>query len=110
MKTKLPNSTTVLILGIISLLGCCCYGLPGLITGVIALNLAKKDTALYNQDPEAYDGFSNIKTGKVLAIIGLVISALTLIFYIWFFAKFGVEGLFNQELLQEKLMEMQQGQ
>lgn len=107
MKTQLPNSTTVLILGIVSLLGCCCYGLPGIITGVIALNLAKKDTALYNQDPSAYDGFSNIQTGKVLAIIGLVLSIITIISYIVIIGVFGFETLTNPELLQEKMTEMQ---
>lgn len=109
-KKKLPNSTTVLVLGIISLLGCCCNGLPGVITGLIALNLAKKDTALYNSNPDEYDGFQNIKTGKILAIIGLVLSAIALLATIWAVSMFGWEALANPELMQERMLEMQQNQ
>lgn len=109
-KTKLPNSTTVLVLGIFSILTCCCYGIPGIITGLIALNLAKKDTALYNENPNEYDGFSNIKTGKILAIIGLVLSVLFLIYIIGIISYFGWDVLTNQELLKERMLEMQQNQ
>jgi hypothetical protein len=48
-QQKLPNATAVLILGIVSIVGCCCYGLPGLIAGIIALVLAKKDGELYRK-------------------------------------------------------------
>lgn len=106
-KQKLPNSTTVLVLGIITLLGCCCNGLPGVVTGIIALVLAKKDTELYNQNPSEYDGFQNIQTGKVLAIIGLVLSALALVATVWAVVMFGWEALSNPELLQERMMEME---
>lgn len=106
-QIKLPNSTTVLVLGIISLLGCCCYGIPGIITGIIALNLAKKDTALYNSDPSKYDGISNINTGKILAIIGLILSILTILMYIGMIAFFGFEAITDPQLMQEKMMEMQ---
>ncbi len=30
-EQKLPNATLVLVLGIISILGCCCYGIIGLV-------------------------------------------------------------------------------
>ena len=46
MVSKLPNATTVLVMGIISILGCCCYGIIGIVCGIIGLVLAKKDTAL----------------------------------------------------------------
>ena len=50
-KQKLPNATAVLILGIASIITCCCYGVLGIITGVVALVLAKKDTQVYLENP-----------------------------------------------------------
>ena len=41
-KQPLPNATAVLVLGIISIVGCFCYGIVGLICGIIALILASK--------------------------------------------------------------------
>lgn len=91
-KQKLPNSTIVLIFGIISILGCCCWGILGIIFGALALYLAKKDTELYMASPELYVGYDNIKTGKILAIIGLVLSIASLIYSIYIFTTVGIEG------------------
>lgn len=104
-KQKLPNSLAVLILGILSIPTCCIYGL-GLVFGIIALVLAKKDTALYILNPEGYDGFSNIKTGKILAIIGIVLSALYLILIIGLIATFGMAMLSDPAALQEAMQGM----
>ena len=41
LQAVLPNSTAVLILGIVAILGCFCYGLPGIICSVIAIVLAR---------------------------------------------------------------------
>lgn len=77
-KQKLPNAIAVLVLGILSIPTCCFYG-AGLIFGIIALVLAKKDMALYKLDPAAYDGYSNLNTGRILAIIGIVLSIISII-------------------------------
>lgn len=53
-KQTLPNSTLILVFGILAILGCCCYGVPGLIFGIIAIVLAKKAKALYMENPEIY--------------------------------------------------------
>ncbi len=92
-KQKLPNANAVLILGILSILTCCCMGVIGLVLGVLALNLAKKDSVLYNQNPELYTNYSNISTGRVLAIIGIVLSAIYLLINIYFYATIGSDGL-----------------
>lgn len=105
-KQKLPNATAVIILGILSILTCCCYGVLGIILGIIALVLAKKDTQLYLENPELYSNYSNIKTGKILAYIGIALSVLTAIYFIWLFATFGLEGMQDQEMMQEKIREM----
>jgi hypothetical protein len=105
-KQKLPNATAVLILGIASIVTCCCYGILGLILGIIALVLAKKDLALYAENPELYDNYSNLNTGKILAIIGIVLSALSILYYVWIFATLGFENLGDQQLMQEKIKDM----
>jgi len=101
----LPNATAVLILGIVSILGCCCYGILGLICGIIALVLAKKDMALYNMNPAAYtpSSYSNIKTGRILAIIGLIFSALYIVYVIFLISFVGFEALSNPEQMREVL-------
>ena len=42
-KRNLPNGTAVLVLGILSIVTCCCYGFIGLTFGIIAVVLANKD-------------------------------------------------------------------
>lgn len=105
---KLPNATAVLVLGILSIVTCCCYGVLGLILGIVALVLAKKDTKLYIENPGLYTNYSNISTGKILAIIGISLSALYLIVNIYFYATIGAEGL--QEIQQEWIRQIQERQ
>jgi hypothetical protein len=103
-QVPLPNATAVLVLGIIGIVGCFCYGFPGLICSIIAMILAKKDLALYNSNTAAYTpgSFSNLKAGKTCAIIGLIMSSLYILFYIVIIAIFGIaflshpQDLFNQ--------------
>ena len=82
-KQTLPNSTLILVFGILSIITCCCYGVIGLILGIVALVLANKATALYKTAPENYLGFGNVKAGKIMAIIGIILSVMYLIFMIW---------------------------
>ncbi|MBA9072079.1 hypothetical protein GGR22_000205 [Flavobacterium gossypii] len=105
-KQKLPNAQAVLILGILSILTCCCYGVIGLILGIIAIVLAKKDTKLYLENPELYSNYSNINTGKILAYIGIALSAIYLIVNIYFYVAIGPEGI--QEMQQEWIRQIQQ--
>jgi predicted PurR-regulated permease PerM len=109
-KQKLPNATAILILGILSIVTCCCWGIIGLILGIIALVLAKKDLELYRQEPEIYDGYNLINTGKILAIIGIVLSTIYLIFTIYIYAVVGEEGMkdFQQNLIEKMKYEQEQ--
>ena len=107
-QQKLPNATAVLILGIFSILTCCCWGVLGLVLGIIALVLAKKDLALYNANPQLYSNYSNLNTGRILAIVGIVLSAIYLVVNIYFLATIGQEGL--MEMQQEWIRQIQAGQ
>ncbi len=73
-KKQLPNSTLVLVMGILSILGCCCYYIPGIIFGIIALVTAKKATEIYEENPDAYTGYGNVTAGKTMAYIGITLS------------------------------------
>lgn len=90
---KLPNANAVLILGILSILTCCCYGFIGLVLGIAALVIANKDLKVYLQNPELYTNYQNLNIGRILAIIGIVLSSLYLIFVIYMYAVVGEEGL-----------------
>ena len=103
-RRELPNSTLILVFGILSIIGCCCYGVLGVIFGIIALVMSNRALELYNANPEMYTGYQNVKTGRILAIIGLVLSALNLIGIIIAFIVYGgIEGI--QEMQEEILRE-----
>ncbi|SDS27050.1 hypothetical protein SAMN04515667_1794 [Formosa sp. Hel1_31_208] len=83
-KQKLPNATISIVLAILSFIACCCTsGIGGLILSGIALFLVKKDEKTYAEEPELYDNFNQVKTAKIIAIIGLVLSVI--IFAIWLY-------------------------
>ena len=103
-KRELPNSTLILVFGILSIIGCCCYGFAGVIFGIIALVMSKRAMEIYSADPELYKGYQNVKTGRILAIIGLVLSVLSLLSTIAVIIMYGgLEGI--QEMQEEILRE-----
>jgi hypothetical protein len=105
-EQKLPNATLVLVLGIISIVGCCCYGVIGLICGIIGLVLAKKDEVLYLANPTMYSDYRNLKTGKILCYIGIVLSLLTVIYMVVLLMTIGLDGMMDQELMQERIEDL----
>ncbi len=76
-----PNATGVLVLGILSIVFCFCYGLGGIVFGIIALALSSGSLKAYNEAPSLYSlaSFKNMKAGRVCAIIGTSLSALYII-------------------------------
>ncbi len=104
-KPTLPNSTLILIFGILSILTCCCWGIIGLIFGIVALVLAKSAKQIYMAEPDTYSGYSNVKTGRILAIIGIVLSAIYLIVNIVLVAIYGWDGM--QEMMMESMQNYQ---
>ena len=90
-QQPLPNATAVLVLGIISIVGCFCYGIIGLILGIIALVLSGKAGKMYLDNPSLYTeaSYKNMKAGKVCAIVGTCVSGLYLIILIIYIAFIG---------------------
>ena len=105
-QQKLPNATAVLILGIVSILGCCFYGLPGIIAGIIALVLAKKDGELYRKNPTAYSNYGQLNAGKIIAIVGLSLSALYIICLVVLISTVGFDAMKDPDLMNERIREL----
>ena len=78
VQQQLPNATAVLVLGILSIAVCWCYGFFGITMGIIALVLSGKAKALYNENPEQFTqaSYNNMNAGRVCAIIGTVLSSI----------------------------------
>lgn len=91
----LPNAIAVLILGVISIISACCYGIVGLICGIIAIVLGNKDMRLYRSNPQAYtlSSYNNMQAGRICGIIGLILSVLIMIFFIYVISVVGLENL-----------------
>jgi hypothetical protein len=76
---KVPNNVGILVLGICSIFpGCFCYGIVGVVCGIIALVMAGKANKLIEDNPNRYTSESKqlVKAGKICGIIGLSLSSL----------------------------------
>lgn len=103
-RRELPNATAVLVLGIISIVGCFCYGLVGLITGIIALVLAKKDRERYRINNNMYteNSVKNLNAGRVCAIVGTSLSSLYILILIAYLSFIGTAILSNPAIFMNK--------
>jgi len=81
IQQSVPYSTSVLVLGIISIVGCWCFGIPGVVCGIIALTQSTKGRTAYNLNPGKYSSGSlkNLNAGRVCSIIGLCLSGIVFI-------------------------------
>jgi hypothetical protein len=87
----LPNATAALVLGILSIVGSFCYGIVGLICGIIGLVLANKDRKLYQASPDLYSAssYSSSNAGRTCAIIGIILSSLMFVIMIIYLVFIG---------------------
>lgn len=101
---NLPNATAVLVLGILSILGCCYYG-SGLILAIIAIVLGNRDEKLFRMNPAGYtlSSYNNMRAGKVCAIIGIIICSLCALFYIVLVATLGFDAINHPDQFQDAL-------
>ena len=99
MQQTLPDATTALVLGIISIPTCCCAGIIGLVCGIIAIILGDKAMKIYKVNPSAYNisSFNNANAGKICGIIGVVLSSLYLVYLVIYIIFFGslMTGVFS---------------
>jgi len=83
-KPPLPNSVAVLVLGIVSIALCWCWGIISIATGIVGIILSMKAVELNKQSPGVYSesSYKNVNAGKICSIIGISLGALYLIFSI----------------------------
>lgn len=92
-KQQLPNATGALVLGILSIVFCWAWGIIGLILSIITLVISKKPMAMLKENPDAYSNGGNLKAGRIMGIIGLVLSGLFLLYIIVVVAIIGGTAL-----------------
>jgi hypothetical protein len=78
-QQSLPNATTILVLGILSIVLC-------FVCGIIALVIASGDRRLYHQNPGLYttSSYDLIKAGRICSIISLCLWGGIILFYLFF--------------------------
>ncbi len=84
MQPVLPYSTEALILGIVSIPTCCCFGLIGLACGIVAIVFGSKGIKLYKANPGVYTqtSYNNANAGMICGIIGTIMSSLYVLYAI----------------------------
>lgn len=101
-QKQLPNATLIIVLGIFGYL-CCCFAGLGVIPSAIAFFMARKSEKLYAENPELYTNISQIKTGKIVALIALILSGLVMLRWIYVISTGGFEDAMEQsrELMEQ---------
>ena len=89
-KQTLPNATAVLVLGICSILFGCFF--VGLILGIIGVVMAGQGRRLYSANPELYEGYGSLNAGRIMSIIGIILSSLYVVYWIIVVAILGGTG------------------
>ena len=96
IQQQVPYSNSVLVLGILAIVGCFCWGIPGTVCGIVALTQSVKGKAAYNLNPGIYSegSLKNLNSGRICAIIGLCLSGMVLIGIIIEIFIIGLAGTF----------------
>jgi hypothetical protein len=102
---RLPKATLTLIFGLLSIMTCFLFGFVGLIFGIVAFVISKKDLAMLKENPKLYSNGSNLLIGRVLAAIGITISTIYLGFIIFVYTVIGIE---NVDAWQQNLLDRAQ--
>lgn len=80
-RNNLPNATTVLVLGILSIV---VSGI-GFILGIIAIVLHQKDKEIYFEDKKRFKvSYDASKAGFICAIVGISLSILSVLLFMFF--------------------------
>ena len=83
VRQTAPHSVAGMVLGILSIVLSC--GFVGLILGIIGLVQSKKAQAALAANPEL-GGAGFAKAGKICSIVGIIIGAIAIVYWIIYFA------------------------
>lgn len=105
-QESIPNAGLTLTLGILSIPFCCCFPIS-LPLGIIAWVMGNKGLARYKEDPKAFTAasYSNVSTGRITAIVGVVLTILFLV-YLIVSTMIGIEQFGGWDAYMEKVREM----
>lgn len=106
IKNKLSADPSALVLGIVSLVivisGCCCgfLAIISLALSIVGLVSANKSLNEFYLNPENYisESRGNVNAGKIVCIIGVVLSSILILISLVFFA-------FQGQYLSKKILE-----
>ncbi|GGH03523.1 hypothetical protein GCM10011416_23080 [Polaribacter pacificus] len=101
-KQPLQYSTLIYILAVLGLPLCCCAGF-GILPSGIAYFIARSELKKFYTNPEIYSNQDNIYTGKIIALVVMIINALYLAYFFYMLYSIGWEALQDPALLQERL-------
>lgn len=101
MKQKLPHAKKVSLFGVLSIFGSVIYGVFGIVCAVYALKMYNQDKQLFLKNPTLYS--PTHPKWKFIAIAGLIMSLLFLMFCIAIYVKFDSETLSTLEALQWRI-------
>ncbi len=77
-----PGSVAAMVCGIIGVTTGWCFGVPGVVLGIVALTMARKARTACSLSPGKYSGQGMATAGYVLGIISTILGVLWMIYYI----------------------------
>jgi hypothetical protein len=91
VQEDVPNATAVLVLGIISLASFWCYGIVGIVLGIIGLAISSSSHKAIKLEPQRYtqSSIKNLNAGRIMSIIGLSVGGLFILIIVLYFLIIG---------------------
>jgi hypothetical protein len=89
-KETLPNAVATLVLGICSIVFGCLF--IGLVLGIVGLAISGSSVKLNAQDPNKYNGYQMLNAGRIMSIIGIILGAIYVLYYIVVVVIIGTAG------------------
>lgn len=105
-QEKLQYEVLIFILAIIGLPLCCCLGI-GFIPSGIAFILANTELKKCYETDVRYSNQDNIYTGKIIALIVLIINVLYILLIIYRISTVGMDELMEQSRIMMEQYENQ---
>lgn len=80
IQKQLPNAVATFVLGICSLI----FSMPpiGLALGIIGLAISGRGKRDYEDNPDLYTGYGMLKAGRIMSILGIIFSAVSLLCFV----------------------------
>ncbi|MBL4905142.1 MAG: hypothetical protein JKZ00_03840 [Flavobacteriaceae bacterium] len=92
---KLQYETLIKVLAILGLPLCCCLGI-GILPSGIAYFIARSELKKYADNPDGYDNQDSVYTGKIIALVVLIINVLYIAYTIYQINSIGFDVLMEK--------------